>query len=93
MDRILFLEDINNIFIYYLNKPRASEYFARCEAILSIDNCPPHMRNAVIAILTPELVRAITFTAYTAQISHVLEATLCSALKKHDTGLRLLERQ
>jgi hypothetical protein len=50
----LFLEYINSIFIPYLNELRESEEFARCEAVLLMDNCSLHMGDRVIAVLTCE---------------------------------------
>jgi hypothetical protein len=64
----LFLEYINSIFIPYLNQLWESEEFAGCEAVLLMDNCPPHIDNDVIAILTRERVRVIAFAPYTTSL-------------------------
>jgi hypothetical protein len=61
----LFLEYINSIFIPYLNELRELEEFTICEAILLMDNCSPHMGDAVIAVLTDKRVRVITFAPHT----------------------------
>jgi hypothetical protein len=88
-----FLEYINSILIPYFNKLRESEDFAGCEAVFLIDNCSPHMGDAISAILTRELVRVITFTTHTTHIFQVLDVVLFDAFKKHGTGLRTLEKQ
>jgi hypothetical protein len=61
----IFLGSINSIFIHYLNELLELEKFARCEAVLLMDNCLPHIGDAVIAILTRERVRVITFAPHT----------------------------
>jgi hypothetical protein len=63
-----FLEYVNSILILYLNESRESEEFAGCEALLLMDNCSPHMGDAVIAILTRERVRVITFALHTTSL-------------------------
>jgi hypothetical protein len=77
----LFLDYINNIFVPYLNQLRESEEFAQCEALLLMDNCSPHMGEAVIAILTREYVRVITFVPHSTHIFQVLDLVLFGALK------------
>jgi hypothetical protein len=87
----MFLEYINIIFIPYLNELRESEEFAECEAVLLMDNCSPHMREAIIALLTDARVRVATFATYITQISQVLDVVLFGALKKHATSLTMLD--
>jgi hypothetical protein len=64
----LFLDYINNIFVPYLNELRESEEFVQCEAVLLMDNCAPHMGDAVIAVLTREHAWVITFAPHTTHI-------------------------
>jgi hypothetical protein len=78
----LFLEYISIIFIPYLNERRDSEEFAECEALVLMDNCSPHIEEAVIALLTGARVRVVTFTPHTTQIFQVLDVVLFGALKK-----------
>jgi hypothetical protein len=83
----LFLEYINSIFIHYINELLKSEEFARCEAVLLMDNCSSHMGDAVIVILTRERVRVIT------HIFQIFDVVLFGALKKHATGLSTLDEE
>jgi hypothetical protein len=89
----LFLDYITHIFVPYLNELRESEEFAECEAILLMDNCSPHMGDAVIALLTREHVRVITFAPHTTHIFQVLDLVLFGALKKHSTRLSTLDEE
>jgi hypothetical protein len=91
INRKFFLDYINTIFVPYLNGPRESEEFAQCEAVLLIDNCSPHMGDAVIAVLTRENVRVITFAPHTTHIFQVLDIVLFGALKKHSARLSTLD--
>jgi hypothetical protein len=89
----LFLEYISIIFITYLNELRDSEEFAECEAVLLMDNCSPHMWEAVIALLSGARVRFVTFVHHTTQIFQVLDLVLLGALKKHATSLTMLDEE
>jgi hypothetical protein len=91
VNSILFVHDINSIFIYYLNELRDSEAFTECEAILLIDNCLPQMEEAVGAILTRERVRVFIFAYHTSHIFQMLDVTLFGILK-NSIGLRTFER-
>jgi hypothetical protein len=48
----LFFEYINRIFASYHVEPQETEEFEACEAVLLTDNCPCHMSDDVIVILT-----------------------------------------
>jgi hypothetical protein len=48
------------------------------------------MGDAVIAVLTREHVRVITFAPHTTHVFHVLDLVLFGALKKHSTRLNTL---
>jgi hypothetical protein len=89
----LFLDDINSIFIPYLNELQQSEEFARCEAVLLMGNCSSHMGDAVIAVLIREHVTIITFTPHTAHIFQVLDLVLFGTLKKRATRLGKLDEE
>jgi hypothetical protein len=65
VNNIFFFEYISSIFIPYHNELQESKDVAECEAVLLIDNCLPHMRDAAIAILARERVRVITFAPHT----------------------------
>jgi hypothetical protein len=77
----LLLDYINNIFVPYLNELQESEEFAQCEAVLLMDNCSPHMDDAVIAVLTRQPVRVVTFAPHTTHIFQLLDLVLFGALK------------
>jgi hypothetical protein len=89
----LFLDYTNSIFIPDLNELRQSEYFSEWEAVLLMDNCSPHMGDAVIAILTRAHVRVITFAPHTTHIFQVLDLVLFRALKKRSTRLSTLDEE
>jgi hypothetical protein len=89
----LFLEYINNIFIHYLNELQESEDFARCEAVFIIDDYSLYTGDAVIAVLTRDRVRIITFASQTTHIFKMLDVMLFGAFQKHGIGLRTLEKQ
>jgi hypothetical protein len=50
----LFLEYVNNIFVFYLHELQETEESETYEAVLLMDNCSSHMSNGFIAILTRE---------------------------------------
>jgi hypothetical protein len=93
IDGKLFLDYINSIFIPCLNELRQSEGFAECEAVFLMDNCSPHMGDAMIAILTREHVRFITFALYTTHIFQAFDLVLFGALKKLSTCLSTLDEE
>jgi hypothetical protein len=95
VNAILFLEyiNINSIFIYYLNQLRGFEQFDACEAVLLMDNCSTHMCDDVIAVLTNAHVRVITFAPHTDHVFQMLDVLLFGALKKHATGLEVLNEE
>jgi hypothetical protein len=84
---------MNIIFIHYLNEIRQSGEFARCEAVLLINNCSPHIGDAFLAVLTREYVRVITFTPHTTHIFQVLDLALFGALKKCASRLSMLDEE
>jgi hypothetical protein len=47
-----------------------------------MDNCPSHVTDDIIAVLTEARVRVIIFAPYTTQIFQVLDVTLFGALKR-----------
>jgi hypothetical protein len=89
----IFFEYINSIFILYFNELRDSEQFDACEAVLLMDNCSPHMSDGVIAVLTNARVRVIIFAIHTIHVFQMLDIMLFSALKKHATGLEMLNEE
>jgi hypothetical protein len=67
------------------------EQFERCEAVLLMDNCSPHISDKVIAILTEARFRIITLAPHTTQIFQVLDLVLFGALKKRANRLRAFD--
>jgi hypothetical protein len=78
----LFLEYISIIFITYLIQRRDSEEFAECEAVLLMEDCSSHMREADIALLRCARARVVRSAPHTTQIFQVLDVVLFGALKK-----------
>jgi hypothetical protein len=89
----LFLEHINSIFIHHLKKLQESEEFTGCEVVLLMDNYFPHIGDAVIAVLTRERVRVITFASHITHIFQILDMVLFGTLKKHATGVSTLDEE
>jgi hypothetical protein len=58
-----------------------------------MDNCLPHIGEAVIALLTGAPVKVVTFAPDTTRIFHVLDVVLFGALKKHATSLTMLAEE
>jgi hypothetical protein len=89
----LFFEYVNNIFVPYLHELQETEEFETYEAVLLMDNCSSHMSDGVIAILTRERVRIVTFTLRMIHIFQILDVVLFNALKKYATGLETLDEE
>jgi hypothetical protein len=89
----LFLEYNNDIFIPYLNELRESEQFHASEAVLLMENCPPHISDEVIAVLTNARVRVITFASHMTHIFQILDVVLFGALKKRASGLEMWNKE
>jgi hypothetical protein len=58
-----------------------------------MDNRLPRIRDAVIAVLTLERVRVITFTNDTTHVFQILDIVLLFALEKHATDLSTLDEE
>jgi hypothetical protein len=93
VSRQLFLEDINPIFVPYLNELQESEEFEACEAVLLLHHCSPHMSDGLVALPISVRVRIITFTTDTTQIFQMLDVILFGVLKRHATGLKSLAEE
>jgi hypothetical protein len=89
----LFLECINNIFVPYLNEPQELEEFKAYEAVLLIDNCSHHMSDNIVAVLTRMRAKLIIFATQTTHIFQMLDIVLSGTLKKHATGLDMLDEE
>jgi hypothetical protein len=93
VDAAFFLEYVNGIFIADLNELRDSEQFDACAAVLMMDNYLPHMSVDVIAVLTNARVTVIIFAPHTTHVFQILDVVLFCALKKHTTGLEILNEE
>jgi hypothetical protein len=93
VNNTLFLEYINDIFVPYLNELQKTKEFKVCEAVLLMKNCSSHISNDVLAILTRERVRVVTFVIYMTCICQILDVVLFGALKKHATGFEKLDEE
>jgi hypothetical protein len=58
-----------------------------------MDNYSPNIGDAVIAILTRERVRVITFVNHITHIFQMLDVVLSGALKTHTIGLNMLDEE
>jgi nitrate reductase NapE component len=81
------------IFVLCLTELQGTETFKAHGAVLLMANCSNHTSGDVIAILTREKVEIITFALHTTGIFQMLNVMLFGALKKHATGLIMLEEE
>jgi hypothetical protein len=58
-----------------------------------MDNCSPHVVDAVIAVLTGERVKIIAFASDTTHIFQILDVKPFYALQKHATGLSTFDEE
>jgi hypothetical protein len=78
----IFLDDIRTVFLPNLAELRTLDGFAEETGVLLMDNCPSHVIDDIIAVLTEARVRVITFAPHTTQIFQVLDVTLSGVLKR-----------
>jgi hypothetical protein len=78
----IFLDYIRTVFLPNLAELRTLDAFTEETGVLLMDNCPSHVIDDIIAVLTEERVRVITFTPHTTQIFQVLDVTFFGALKR-----------
>jgi hypothetical protein len=57
----LFVDYIQRVFIPHLTSLRQQQEFAQEEAALLMDNCPSHIKQEAIGLLTAARMRIITF--------------------------------
>jgi hypothetical protein len=93
LDANLFLEHVNTIFVPYHTDLRMTEKFEAHGTVLLMDNCSSHTSDNVIAILTKESVKIITFSSHTTHIFQIFDVVLFKALKKYATGLATFEEE
>jgi hypothetical protein len=89
----LFFEYIKNIFVLYLNELRDSEEFEACEAVLLMDNYSLHISDDFVAVFTRVRVRVTIFVTHITYVFQMLDVVLFDALKKHATGLEMLDEE
>jgi hypothetical protein len=93
VSRKLFFDYVKTIFVPYLTELQDSEELEGCEAALLMDNCSPHIADDVIAVLTSVRVQIITFAPHTTHIFQILDVVLFGGMKKHATGLEILDEE
>jgi hypothetical protein len=57
--------------------------FTEETGVLLMDNCPGHVTDDIIGLLTEARVRVITFAPHITQIFQALDVTLFGVLKRH----------
>jgi hypothetical protein len=86
----LSLEYTNSIFVLYLIERPERQGFEAYEVELLMDNGSCHLSDYVLALLTRERVRILTFDTHTTHIFQILDLVLFGVLKKHVTNLGTL---
>jgi hypothetical protein len=93
ISRKLFLEYMKRIFVTYLNGLRDSEEFEAYEAVLSTDNCSPHISDEVVPVFIHARVQIIIFATQTTYIFQILDVILFGPLKNHANGLKMFDEE
>jgi hypothetical protein len=86
VNRTLFREYRNSIFVLSLTEVREMEEFEACAAVVLIDNASNHMSDHIVAILTHERVRIVTFGGDTTHICQMLDVVLFRHLEETCCG-------
>jgi hypothetical protein len=77
-----FLDYIQTVFLPNLAELRTLDAFAEETGVLLMDDCPSHISDDLIGLLTEVRVRIITFGPHTTQIFQILDVTLFGVLKR-----------
>jgi hypothetical protein len=78
----IFLDYIRTVFLPNLVELRTLDAFTEETGVLLMDNCPSHVTDDIIGLLTEARVRVIIFAPYTTQIFQVLDVILFGVLKR-----------
>jgi hypothetical protein len=78
-----FLDYIGTVFLPNLVELRTLDGFTEETGVLLMDNCPSHVTDDIIVLLTEVRVRVITFAPDTTQTFQVPDVTLFGVLKSH----------
>jgi hypothetical protein len=78
----MFLDYIRTVFLPNLAEPRTLDAFTEETGVLLMDNCPSHVSDDIIGLLTESRVRVITFAPHTTQIFQILDVILFGALER-----------
>jgi hypothetical protein len=70
------------VFLPNLAELRTLDAFTEETGVLLMDNCPSHVSDDIIGLLTDARVRVITFAPHTTQISQVLDVPVFGVLKR-----------
>jgi hypothetical protein len=77
-----FLDDIRTVFLPNLAELRTLDAFTEETGVLLMENCPSHVIDDIIGLLTEARARVINFAPHTTQIFQVLDVTLFGVLKR-----------
>jgi chromosome condensin MukBEF ATPase and DNA-binding subunit MukB len=78
----MFFEYIRTVFFPNLAELRTLDEFPEDIGLLLIENCPSHVTDGVIHLLTEARECVITVAPHTTQIFQVLDVTLFGVLKR-----------
>jgi hypothetical protein len=79
----IFLDFIRTVFVPHIAELRTLDAFSEEVGVLLMRDCPSHIIDDLIHLLTEAPVGAITFAPHTTQIFQVLDVRLFSVLKCH----------
>jgi hypothetical protein len=78
----IFIDYIQMVFLPNLAQLRTLDGFAEETGVFLMDNCPSHVMDWSIGLLTEARVRDIPFAPHTTQIFLILDVTLFDVLKR-----------
>jgi hypothetical protein len=78
----IFLDYIRRVFLPNLAELRTLDGFAEETGVLWMDNCPCHVTDDIISLLTEARVRVTTVAPHTSQIFQILDVTRFGVLKR-----------
>jgi hypothetical protein len=78
-----FVDHIRCVFLPYLSNLCRRPELSGEKSVLLMDNCPPHVMQRLLDLLSQARVRAITFAPRTTKIFQVLGVTLFGVFKRH----------
>jgi hypothetical protein len=80
----LFENSVRTVFLPHLAITRIMQNVRNEKAVLSMDNCSPHLTPVVIDLLSEVRVKIVTFAPHTTQLFQALDLSLFGVLKRRE---------